>query len=46
MAKVVEILPNLDAIAQRASEILETQLQAAIAERGQFTIALAGGSTP
>ncbi len=46
MAKVVEILPDLDAIAQRASDILDTQLQAAIAERGQFTIALAGGSTP
>jgi 6-phosphogluconolactonase len=46
MAKDVEILPDLDAIAQRALEIFERQLRIALLDRGRFTVALAGGSTP
>lgn len=46
MANVVETLPDLDAIAQRGLELFEAQMQEAIAQRGKFTVALAGGSTP
>lgn len=42
----VEVLPDRSAIVQRSLEIVLASLQNALAERGQFTIALAGGSTP
>jgi 6-phosphogluconolactonase len=42
----VEILPDRDAIVQRSLEIVLASLQLALTERGQFTIALAGGGTP
>lgn len=46
MIKTVEILSDLDQLVQRALEILLAKIELAIAERGRFTIALAGGSTP
>jgi 6-phosphogluconolactonase len=46
MQKIVEVLPNLEALAHRSLEITLLKLHAAIAQRGQFTMALSGGSTP
>jgi 6-phosphogluconolactonase len=46
VAKHVEILADKAALVDRTLELVLGQLQSAIAERGQFTIALAGGSTP
>ncbi len=42
----VEVLPNVAAIVDRALELVVEQANTAIAQRGQFSIALAGGSTP
>lgn len=41
-----EILPNTDALAERAANLIYDAARAAIAERGRFTIALTGGSSP
>lgn len=46
MNRNVEILPDVPAIVARALELTLERLHRAIAERGQFTIALSGGSTP
>ena len=46
MNKTVEVLPDKEALIQRSLEIILSQMQAAIQERGQCTIALAGGGTP
>jgi 6-phosphogluconolactonase len=46
MEKHREILPDKSALVDRTLELVLAQLQTAIAERGIFTIALAGGSTP
>jgi 6-phosphogluconolactonase len=46
MNKIVEVLPNLDALVQRSLELILTKVHEAVAERGIFTIALSGGSTP
>lgn len=46
MQKTVEILPDKAALTLRALELILAQAQTAIAERGRFTIALSGGSTP
>lgn len=46
MSKNVEILPDKAALVQRSLALIVEKLQTAIAERGKFTIALAGGSTP
>ncbi len=46
MAQHIEILPDKAALVDRSLELVLAQLETAIAERGQFTIALAGGSTP
>lgn len=42
----IEVLPDKPALIQRALDLVLEKAQAAIAERGMFTIALAGGSTP
>ncbi|MDG2990282.1 6-phosphogluconolactonase [Candidatus Synechococcus calcipolaris G9] len=42
----IEVLPDLETLCQRALDITLECLTAAINERDQFTIALAGGSTP
>ncbi|AFZ57758.1 6-phosphogluconolactonase [Anabaena cylindrica FACHB-243] len=46
MNKTVEVLPDLPALVARALDLILSKLEAAIKERGQFTIALSGGSTP
>jgi 6-phosphogluconolactonase len=46
MEPQVEILTDKAAIVARSLSLILERLQQAIAERGQFTIALAGGSTP
>jgi 6-phosphogluconolactonase len=46
MNKKVEILPDLSALVSRALDLILAKFTSAIEERGQFTIALSGGSTP
>jgi len=46
MTKHVEVLPNKAELIERSRELVIAKIQAAIAERGRCTIALAGGSTP
>ncbi|MGB3299690.1 MAG: 6-phosphogluconolactonase [Phormidesmis sp.] len=43
---IVEILPTKDALIERAYQVTVASLTEAIAQRGQATIALSGGSTP
>ena len=42
----VTVLPDADAVARRAAEEIVTAAEIAVREFGQFSIALAGGSTP
>ncbi len=46
MIRIVEVLPDLEALIDRALAIVLDTLNAAITQRGIATIALAGGSTP
>ncbi|WP_319422362.1 6-phosphogluconolactonase [Pleurocapsa sp. FMAR1] len=46
MNRIVEVLADKTDLIKRSQEILLSRLQAAIEARNQFTIALAGGSTP
>ncbi len=46
ISRIVEVLPDQPALIARARDVVVEKARAAIAERGQFTIALAGGSTP
>lgn len=46
MSKKVEVLPDQKALIARALELILSKIETAIQERGQFTIALSGGSTP
>lgn len=46
MNKIVEVLPDLAALVERSRQVVLEKLNAAIAERGYGTIALAGGGTP
>lgn len=46
MKKTVEILPDKAALIQRTLELMLEKAQMAITERGVFSIALSGGSTP
>jgi 6-phosphogluconolactonase len=46
MQKVVEVLANREELIARSLSIVLSKITAAIEERGQCTIALAGGSTP
>jgi 6-phosphogluconolactonase len=46
MKKIVEVLTDKTELIQRSLEVVLQKAQAAIAEKGQFTIALSGGSTP
>ncbi|MBM0741194.1 6-phosphogluconolactonase [Phormidium sp. CLA17] len=46
MQKIVEVLPDKSALIERSLEVVLTKMQAAIAQRGIATIALAGGGTP
>jgi 6-phosphogluconolactonase len=42
----IEILPDADAVAERASAYVAERAQAAIADHGRFTFAVSGGRTP
>lgn len=46
MNRKVEVLPDQASLIQRSLELVLSKLSTAISERGQFTIALSGGSTP
>ncbi|HEY9625741.1 MAG TPA: 6-phosphogluconolactonase [Coleofasciculaceae cyanobacterium] len=46
MNKTIEILPNKAALIARSLQLILETIPSAIAERGIFTIALSGGSTP
>lgn len=46
MQKFVEVLPDQQAIVMRSLSLVVEKIQTAIAERGQCTLVLAGGSTP
>jgi 6-phosphogluconolactonase len=46
MTKHVEVLPDPAALIHRSLDLILEKLQIAVAERGKFTIALAGGNTP
>ncbi|HTY99070.1 MAG TPA: 6-phosphogluconolactonase [Rhodocyclaceae bacterium] len=42
----VEVLPDAEAAARRAAELIAAEAVAAVAARGRFTLALSGGDTP
>jgi 6-phosphogluconolactonase len=46
MSNKVEVLPSVSDLVARSLDLILSKLSTAIEERGQFTIALAGGSTP
>lgn len=46
MNKKIEVLSDKPAIVNRALELILSKIEPAIQQRGQFTIALSGGSTP
>ncbi|MEL7037947.1 MAG: 6-phosphogluconolactonase [Cyanobacteria bacterium J06592_8] len=46
MQKNIEVFPGRDQLVERAKEIILSKIEPAIATRGRFTLALAGGSTP
>lgn len=46
MNRIVEVLPDKAALVARSLQLVLETIQDAIAQRGQCTIALAGGSTP
>jgi 6-phosphogluconolactonase len=46
MSKTVEVLPDQSALVSRALELILSKIDTAIEQRGRFTIALSGGSTP
>lgn len=46
MTKVVEVLEDKNKLIERSLSLTIEKIEAAIAARGQFTIALSGGSTP
>ena len=46
MKKIIEVLPDKAALTERSLNLILDKLHSAIVERGVFTIALSGGSTP
>ena len=42
----IEVLPEGEAVARRAADIIATLARQAVAARGQFLLAMSGGSTP
>jgi 6-phosphogluconolactonase len=42
----IEVLDDADSVAQKAAEMIAGEARAALAERGRFTLAVSGGSTP
>src|SRR6516225_3345565 len=45
-AMKIDVLPNADAVAQKAAEFIAAEARAAVAARGRFVIAVSGGHTP
>lgn len=41
-----EILPDADAVARKAAELIAAEARSAVAERGRFVMAVSGGHTP
>ncbi|MEM7580828.1 MAG: 6-phosphogluconolactonase [Cyanobacteria bacterium P01_A01_bin.80] len=46
MSKKVEVLSDKKALVERALSLILSKIESAIQQRGRFTIALSGGSTP
>ncbi|MDJ0620922.1 MAG: 6-phosphogluconolactonase [Calothrix sp. MO_192.B10] len=46
MSKKIEVLADKGALVARALDLILSRMETAIQQRGQFTIALSGGSTP
>jgi 6-phosphogluconolactonase len=46
MAVATDVFPDADAASRRAAELIAAAGQQAVAERGEFTLALSGGKTP
>jgi len=46
VALEIEILPNPAAVAERGAEVVAEHADAAVADRGEFTLAVSGGHTP
>ncbi|WP_088243593.1 6-phosphogluconolactonase [Calothrix rhizosoleniae] len=46
MSKKIEVLTDKSALLARALELILSRIETSIQQRGQFTIALSGGSTP
>ena len=44
--KIVEVLPDADAVARKAAEIIAAEARLAVADRGRFVMAVSGGHTP
>jgi 6-phosphogluconolactonase len=42
----IEILPDADAVARQAAQLISAEARVAVAERGRFTLAVSGGHTP
>ena len=42
----IEVLPNADAVARKAAELIAAEARAAVKARGRFTVAVSGGHTP
>lgn len=42
----IEILPDADAVAQRAAQVIAAEARQAVAARGRFSLAVSGGHTP
>jgi 6-phosphogluconolactonase len=42
----IEVLPDADAVAQRAAQVIAAAARAAVQARGRFTLAVSGGHTP
>src|SRR5438445_2116773 len=42
----IEILPDADAVAQKAATIIAADARAAVTARGRFILAVSGGRTP
>lgn len=45
-AQHIEVLPDAGAVARRAAEVVAEHARVAVAQRGEFTLALSGGRTP
>jgi 6-phosphogluconolactonase len=43
---ILEVLDDVDSVAQHAAEFIATEARAAVRARGRFTVAISGGRTP